>query len=173
MTRTITAILILAASSLTWGQSYLCRMDVQTQLASLRQLSGTGTHTERAIVVDDDGTFLSFQGERDRAPFETDEHSVAVIHNHPWEDVRPSDHDMEVSKRIGLPVYVVTRTALWVGTPDGKRYQADTFKTLNLYTADPEGPPLFGREHPFTVTDVLSQCVASHISPTVFLRSAN
>jgi hypothetical protein len=41
--------------------------------------------------------------------------TVALAHTHPWQaDQRPSQGDVEQAKKIGLPIYVVTRWNLYV-----------------------------------------------------------
>jgi hypothetical protein len=45
------------------------------------------------------------------------EGTVAVAHNHPLELPRPSRGDIAEAKRIGLPIYVVTRWRVWVVDP--------------------------------------------------------
>ena len=146
-------------STLAKGQdfSYLCRPDVQAAISDLRALSGTLTHVETAIQVLDDGTLQRSQGVRDAAAFTPNPHAVAVLHNHPFNDVHPSRHDVGLAHQLGIPVFVVTRDEVWVGTPEGKVFQSDGFKTLTLYTQDPEGPPAYGRQHFFSMGGLLGR----------------
>ena len=45
---------------------------------------------------------------------------VAIVHTHPLRtDPRPSSGDAALSRRLGLPVYTLTRYGLWVAQPDG------------------------------------------------------
>jgi hypothetical protein len=46
--------------------------------------------------------------------------TVAIAHTHPPEaDRRPSRGDIEQAKKIGMPIYVVTRWNLWVADAQG------------------------------------------------------
>jgi len=46
--------------------------------------------------------------------------TVALAHTHPWQaDQRPSRGDIEQAKKIGLPIYVVTRWNLYAVDADG------------------------------------------------------
>jgi hypothetical protein len=52
------------------------------------------------------------------------EGTVAVAHNHPLESPLPSRADIAEAKRIGLPMYVVTRWHLYVVDPStGERIE--------------------------------------------------
>ena len=47
--------------------------------------------------------------------------TVALAHTHPWQaDQRPSQGDIEQARKIGLPIYVVTRWNLYVVDSKGK-----------------------------------------------------
>jgi proteasome lid subunit RPN8/RPN11 len=46
--------------------------------------------------------------------------TVAIAHTHPPQaDQRPSRGDIEQAKKIGMPIYVVTRWNLWVADAHG------------------------------------------------------
>ena len=46
--------------------------------------------------------------------------ALAIVHTHPLRtDPRPSSGDAALSRRLGLPVYTLTRHGLWVAQPDG------------------------------------------------------
>jgi hypothetical protein len=46
--------------------------------------------------------------------------AVAIVHTHPaMVDPKPSEQDIETARRIGLPVYTVSRSGIWKAVPDG------------------------------------------------------
>jgi hypothetical protein len=46
--------------------------------------------------------------------------AVAIVHTHPaMVDPRPSSQDIETARRIGIPVYAVSRAGIWKAEPDG------------------------------------------------------
>ena len=46
--------------------------------------------------------------------------AVAIVHTHPAVvDPRPSPQDIETARRIGMPVYTVSRAGIWKAEPDG------------------------------------------------------
>jgi hypothetical protein len=47
--------------------------------------------------------------------------TVAIAHTHPWQaDQHPSRGDIDQAKKIGLPIYVVTRRDLYVVNSSGE-----------------------------------------------------
>jgi JAB domain-containing protein similar to deubiquitination enzymes len=48
------------------------------------------------------------------------EDAVAIVHTHPAKvDPKPSPQDIETARRLGLPVYTVSRVGIWKAEPDG------------------------------------------------------
>jgi len=48
-------------------------------------------------------------------------HAVAIVHTHPAVvDPKPSQQDMETARRLGMPVYTVSRAGIWKAEPDGQ-----------------------------------------------------
>ena len=46
--------------------------------------------------------------------------ALAIVHTHPIHaDPRPSSGDAALARRLGLPVYTLTRNGLWEARPDG------------------------------------------------------
>ena len=46
--------------------------------------------------------------------------AVAIVHTHPAVvDPRPSSRDIETARRLGVPVYTVSRAGIWKAGPDG------------------------------------------------------
>lgn len=46
--------------------------------------------------------------------------AVAIVHTHPTVvDPKPSPQDVETARRLGLPVYTVSRTGIWKAEPGG------------------------------------------------------
>jgi hypothetical protein len=46
--------------------------------------------------------------------------AVAIVHTHPnVVDPKPSFQDIETARRLGLPVYTVSRAGIWKARPDG------------------------------------------------------
>jgi hypothetical protein len=53
---------------------------------------------------------------------------LGIVHTHPnASSDKPSANDVEAAKKIKKPIYVTSRTGLWVATPDGK--VAQVFKS--------------------------------------------
>ena len=53
--------------------------------------------------------------------------TVAIVHTHPPHEELPSANDMAESRRIGLPFFVVTPTAVWAFDPSaGKNVRTTT-----------------------------------------------
>ena len=47
--------------------------------------------------------------------------AVAIVHTHPRRaDPRPSAADAALARRLGLPVYTLTRSGLWAARSDGR-----------------------------------------------------
>jgi len=50
--------------------------------------------------------------------------AIAQAHTHPVvTDPRPSSHDVDVCKRLAIPLYTISGSGIWVVTPDGKMVQ--------------------------------------------------
>lgn len=46
--------------------------------------------------------------------------AVAIVHTHPGVvDPKPSEQDIETARRLGMPVYAVSRSGIWKAVPDG------------------------------------------------------
>ena len=64
--------------------------------------------------------------QHDKISFGKDD--FAIQHTHPnASSDKPSANDVEAAKKIKKPIYVTSRTGLWVATPDGK--VAQVFKS--------------------------------------------
>jgi proteasome lid subunit RPN8/RPN11 len=81
---------------------------------------------ERAAFVVFDGRTFSFVSWPDHAsPYAAryagaiPQHTVAIVHTHPNARPLPSPEDEETARRLGLPVYVLTRTM--IARTDAKR----------------------------------------------------
>lgn len=48
------------------------------------------------------------------------EGTIAIVHTHPFQKVRPSAHDLVESKRLGLPIYVISFWQIWVADVSGR-----------------------------------------------------
>ena len=52
--------------------------------------------------------------------------AVAIVHTHPSAvDPKPSEQDIETARRLGLPVYTVSRRGIWKAVPDGPVARVD------------------------------------------------
>lgn len=77
------------------------------------------------IVRDGSGAALrewTFSGAVERASWRgpAPEGALAVVHTHPrTADPRPSSGDVALARRLGLPVYTLTRGGLWAALSDG------------------------------------------------------
>jgi hypothetical protein len=48
-------------------------------------------------------------------------HAVAIVHTHPaMVDPKPSPTDIETARRLGMPVYTVSRSGIWKAGRDGQ-----------------------------------------------------
>jgi hypothetical protein len=57
--------------------------------------------------------------QRDKISFGKDD--FAIQHTHPnASSDKPSANDVEAAKKIKKPIYVTSRTGLWMASPDGK-----------------------------------------------------
>ncbi len=87
-------------------------------------LYGTHGHVEVAeFIVDERGTLTGLTWPREewvRAQRYTGimpSGTVAIAHTHPENSAEPSYDDISTAKRLQLPVYVVTRRAIWTIDP--------------------------------------------------------
>ena len=49
---------------------------------------------------------------------------TAIVHTHPFgRDPRPSDCDNAAAVKLGIPIYELSRYALWVAMPDGTSHK--------------------------------------------------
>jgi hypothetical protein len=46
--------------------------------------------------------------------------TVAIAHTHPFQAEQPSKGDIAQAKKIGLPIYVISRWSLYVAEPSGE-----------------------------------------------------
>jgi hypothetical protein len=52
--------------------------------------------------------------------------AVAIVHTHPAVvDPRPSPQDLESARRVGVPIYTVSRAGIWKAEPDGSVVTVD------------------------------------------------
>ncbi len=52
--------------------------------------------------------------------------AVAIAHTHPTAgDPRPSEQDVATARRLGVPVYTVSRSGIWKAVPDGSVVSVD------------------------------------------------
>jgi hypothetical protein len=53
--------------------------------------------------------------------------AVAIVHTHPsMVDPKPSEQDIETARRLGVPVYTVSRSGIWKAVPDGSVVSVET-----------------------------------------------
>jgi hypothetical protein len=100
-------------------------------IASFAQLLGRGEgilgRLEAAafVVMDADGgvSLVAWPrvalGQRERYRGTVPARTFALVHTHPSSMEQPSRGDVAESKRLGLPIYVLTYWAIWVVEPDG------------------------------------------------------
>lgn len=51
---------------------------------------------------------------------------VAIVHTHPAiVDPKPSEQDVETARRLGVPVYTVSRSGIWKAVPEGSVVRVD------------------------------------------------
>ncbi|HET8799307.1 MAG TPA: Mov34/MPN/PAD-1 family protein [Thermoanaerobaculia bacterium] len=101
--------------------------DAAPHLRDLLRMSRTAARdTERAMFLtrDDDGGIGSVLWprtmERRKATYRgsVPRNAIAIAHTHPHEMPKPSQHDLDEAARTGLPIYVVTRAAIYRVEPD-------------------------------------------------------
>jgi hypothetical protein len=52
--------------------------------------------------------------------------AVAIVHTHPAVvDPKPSEQDIETARRLGVPVYSVSRSGIWKAVPNGSVVPVD------------------------------------------------
>lgn len=63
------------------------------------------------------------------------QHTIAQAHTHTvMADPRPAPKDIQLSRRIGVPLYTISGSGIWIVTPDGKITQlADSKWYRNLH----------------------------------------
>ena len=98
--------------------------DVVSYARDLVRRNGVDDQYERGafLIVDSNGVSMidwpyqrSYRAANWRGPIP--EGAAAVLHTHPNEYPHPSSLDRAEARRIGLPVYVATRTRVCVVTP--------------------------------------------------------
>jgi Prokaryotic homologs of the JAB domain len=58
--------------------------------------------------------------------------AVAIVHTHPdMVDSKPSEQDVQTARRLGVPVYTVSRTGIWKAVPDGSIVSVDGSRWWN------------------------------------------
>jgi hypothetical protein len=68
---------------------------------------------------------------KDKIAFGKDD--FGIVHTHPnASSDKPSANDVEAAKKIKKPIYVTSRTGLWMASPDGKVTQV--FKSPSWMT---------------------------------------
>ena len=78
------------------------------------------------IVIDQAGCFSpvvwAYTGEKGRQTWQgsAPPFAVAIAHTHPKGSKRPSAVDVRTAAAVGLPVFVLTPTNIWVATPEGR-----------------------------------------------------
>jgi hypothetical protein len=112
------------ASVLDWLASAPVRAGLERLLERAR--FGLAPYETAAWVVrDGGGTTLRewrFSGVAEKASWSgpAPDGALAVVHTHPRAaDPRPSSGDVALARRLGLPVYTLTRGGLWAARADG------------------------------------------------------
>ncbi len=83
---------------------------------------------EHSLTVDKDGNPSDITTSHDASKNTVTVHKEdgkvtdqAIIHTHPkGTDAKPSDADVAIAKKTGIPNYSLSQNQLWVATPDGK-----------------------------------------------------
>jgi proteasome lid subunit RPN8/RPN11 len=80
--------------------------------------------TEFSFTYDKDGTvhpIESSHASHETSVTITKRVTAGIVHTHPLDgDPKPSQHDVEIAKKTGLPDYVLSSRQLWVALPSGK-----------------------------------------------------
>src|SRR5688572_16569430 len=83
-------------------------------------------HSERAafLIHDDDGVAMIYWPttmQRHAATYRgvVPPNVLAIVHTHPTYLWDPSAHDLAEARRLGIPIYVLTRSSVTRGNPDG------------------------------------------------------
>jgi len=82
--------------------------------------------TELSFTVSADGTpgLVSSSHDWARDVVRVHHGDTAIVHTHPFgTDPRPSDSDVAIAVKLGIPIFVLSRGALWVAIPDGTSYK--------------------------------------------------
>lgn len=101
-------------------------LTVQKAILHLR-LAVFSSRIENGIVIDFDGQTYSqryFFGNSNSIPLQIHANSVLMLHSHPPPfSARPSDADIENSKRTKLPGIIVSQSNYWIIYSDGSNEQ--------------------------------------------------
>ena len=105
------------------SESWTSDRCLQTSFAQLLRGAHSNVEVAAFVVVDARGAlsclvwprmaWIRSQSFHGRIPNGT----VAIVHTHPPHEERPSGNDIAESRRIGMPFFVVTATAVWVFDP--------------------------------------------------------
>lgn len=118
--------LVLAAAVLGCGD--LCGPEATGHYAALLEEGGYGrlSHERAAFLIREDGGAITLAPWGASAGFQRASYSggipsgaIAVVHTHPLGAPKPSAGDHEEAKRTGLPVVVITPSAVVAAMPDG------------------------------------------------------
>jgi hypothetical protein len=106
------------------ADTILDRPDVVKSIAQARHDSFGPPHIEYALLVRKDSVdFVAGSG--DNVQFTWDPTIITVIHTHPDAGFeQPSPQDLQMAIKFQQPMYVVSRTEIWVALPTGIVYCA-------------------------------------------------
>lgn len=85
-----------------------------------------GTYERAAFVVKDPAGRLRMIGWRSNEKLYASyrgivpANAIAIAHTHPYQERDPSAHDVAESRRVGMPIIVVTIDSVMVAMPDGR-----------------------------------------------------
>ena len=104
------------------ADTILDRPDVVKSIVQIRHDSFGPLHVEYALLVRIDSVdFVAGSG--DNVQFTWDPSILAVIHTHPDAGFeQPSPQDIQMAIKFQRPMYVVSRTQIWVAFPTGIVY---------------------------------------------------
>jgi hypothetical protein len=103
-------------------QARMSKLYADALLSFVPTTNGFTRKTELSFTLSADGApgLVSSSHDWARDLVRVHHGDTAIVHTHPFAtDPRPSDGDVAIAMKLGIPNYVLSRYVLWVAMPDG------------------------------------------------------